>query len=95
MEIKKAKEIIYRQEHQLDGNKRMNTQTVSQEYFYVSAKGFLEGYTAGVKEALRASWKFINTVNQYEYTKGDLNICEVVNKIESALTDTEQGNERP
>lgn len=45
-----AKEIIKKQERELDQSKRMNTQAVAQEYAYVHAKGYLEGYQAREKE---------------------------------------------
>lgn len=36
-----AREIVKQQERQLNHEKHMNTQTVSQEYAYVHAKGYL------------------------------------------------------
>lgn len=44
MNLKKAQEICESQEKQLDNSKRMNTQTVVQEYVYVGAKAYLEAY---------------------------------------------------
>lgn len=44
MTLTEAREIARQQEKQLDHFKRANTQTVTQEYLYIEAKGFIEGY---------------------------------------------------
>lgn len=46
-----ALKIVREQDRELDNSKRMNTQTVSREYVYVYAKGFLEGYEQAVRDA--------------------------------------------
>ena len=47
--IEKAKEIIDHQNKQLDNRTRMNTQTVRQEYSYISAGGFIEGWNQAIE----------------------------------------------
>lgn len=39
---KQAREIVRTQNKQLDHNKRMNTQTVTEEYKYIAAGSYLE-----------------------------------------------------
>ena len=49
MNPSEAKKIIKDQSKELDHCKRFNTQTVSQEYAWIQANSYLEGYEHGVR----------------------------------------------
>ena len=83
MTVKKAKEIVHEQEHQLNFSQRFNTQTVSQEYAYLNATGFIQGYSAGIREAAEICNKSVTK----EKTGDGLGEWRVCNKTPYELRD--------
>lgn len=86
--IEKAKEIVNRQNRQLNHEKRMNTQTVSQEYLYVASNGFIEGHKAALEsEAVKG---LVEATKDAIKALDNLNPKSRLPKLEKALTRFEQ-----
>jgi hypothetical protein len=77
MDAKEAREIIETQEKQLSNRQRMNTQTVSQEYTYMFAKGYLEALKGPeVKMLIEALEYYRESVSKYLWVDNTLRFWE-------------------